>query len=48
MHDEFDEQIFGIVHFVIIFPGRFIEIDHHKFDIVDAVVRLLLNHDYSI
>lgn len=48
MHDKFDEQIFRIVHFVVIFPSRFVEIDHHKFDVVDVVDRLLLYHSYSI
>ena len=44
MHDQLNEQIFGIVHFVVIFPGRFVEIDNHKLNVVDAVGRLLLYH----
>jgi len=47
MDKQLDEQIFGIMHFVMIFPDGFIEINHDELDVVEVTGRLFLTHNVT-
>ena len=47
MHDKFDEEVVGVVDFVI-FAVVFINVDHNKLNVINVLRRLLVLHQRYI